>query len=308
MTAPQPVQALPDKTATPRRRGGSRSTVRVPILLILPAIAFYLFSSLVPAVRGALYGFTDWDGLSYTFDFIGLDNFRRLFSDATSVGAVTNTLLLTLVVVIAQNAIGLALALALNTQIKSRNVLRTLFFAPVVMTPVAIGFLWRNLLSPNGAVNEGLNALGLSGLTNNWLGDPQLALWTIAAIVVWQMAGYSMVIYLAGLQGVPKDLIEASMLDGAGAWRRFVSVVLPMLRPALTISLVLSIITTLKLFDQVWVMTGGGPGGSTETMSTLLYRTAFVFGDYGLSTAMALVLSVIVIAVTSVQYKALNRR
>jgi raffinose/stachyose/melibiose transport system permease protein len=146
-----------------------------------------------------------------------------------------------------------------NSAIKARNVLRVFFFAPAVITPIVTAFLWRNLLGPDGAVNSLLGALGLSSWQQDWLGDPQLALWSVVGVIVWQFAGYSMVIFLAGLQSIPAEIYEAVNLDGAGAIRRFWSVVRPLLAPAFTINLLLSIIGGIKLFDQVYALTRGRP-------------------------------------------------
>ena len=148
-----------------------------------------------------------------------------------------------------------------------------------------IAFLWKYLFNPDpdSGINALLGLVGLGFLQQDWLGNPSLALWSVGFTVVWQFAGYSMVIFLAGLQGVPRELEEAAALDGAGRWQRFRNVILPMIAPAVTINLMLSTIGGLKLFDQVFAITNGGPGYSTETLSTLIYKQAFVFGSYGYS-------------------------
>jgi raffinose/stachyose/melibiose transport system permease protein len=164
------------------------------------------------------------------------------------------------------------------------------------------------MYSPTGAVNRGFGALGLNGLQQDWLGNPSIALWAIVAVINWQFAGYSMVIFLAGLQSIPNEIVEAAAVDGAGAFRRFWYVTRPMLAPALTVNLILSMIGGLKLFDQVWVLTNGGPGTATETLSTLIYKDAFQFGEFAYSAALALVLTVFVAVVSGVQYRALRRQ
>ncbi|WP_386699590.1 carbohydrate ABC transporter permease [Streptomonospora arabica] len=274
----------------------------------MPALLFYAFVLLVPSGQGAVYAFTDWDGLSRDFSFVGLANFRELLDDDAARGAVVNTVLIAFAVTLVQNAVGLLLALGVDSLIKTRNVLRILFFAPAVMTPVVTSYLWRYLYAPNGAINSTLEGLGLGALTQNWLGDPDLAIWSVIATVIWQFSGYSMVIFLAGLQGVPRELREAAAVDGAGPARRFWYVIRPLLLPALTINLMLSMINSLKMFDQVWVLTGGGPGQATETMSTLIYRNAFQFGEYAYSTAVALVLTALVAVISVVQYRAMARQ
>jgi raffinose/stachyose/melibiose transport system permease protein len=209
---------------------------------------------------------------------------------------------------VVQNAIGLLIALGVNSRIASRNVLRVLIFAPVVITSIAVGFLWKNLLAPEGAINQGLELIGLGALRQNWLGDPAVAIWAIMIVMIWQGVGYSMVIFLAGLQGIPDEVLEATAIDGAGALSRFWYVVRPMLAPAITINLMLSLIGGLKVFDQVWVMTQGGPGGTTNTMSTLIYTNAFQLGRFGYGAALAAVLTVFVALASAIQYWLLARQ
>jgi raffinose/stachyose/melibiose transport system permease protein len=298
--------SAPEATSPAGRRRGSRASVLWPFLV--PAAALYAFIVLWPSLQGAGLAFTDWDGLSASKNFVGLEQFRQVFSDEKAQAAVGRTLLIALTITIVQNLVGLLLALGVNSRIKSRNVLRVLLFAPAIITPVATAYLWQNLLSPNGAINSVLGAVGLRSLQRNWIGDSDYALWSICLVIVWQFAGYSMVIFLANLQGISAEVIEASYVDGAGPVRRFFSIIRPELAPAITINLMLSIIGGLKLFDQVWVMTGGGPGGSTDTMSTLIYKNAFQFGDFGYGIAMALVLTLLVAVLSAGQYALLNRQ
>ena len=227
-----------------------------------------------PSLQGTAFAFTDWDGLSADRNFVGLEQFRRILDDPGAFGAIGHTLLI----------------------------------APAVVTPVATAYLWKFMYTPEGALNQLLGAVGLGALQQNWLGDSDIALWAIVGVVVWQFAGYSMVIFLAALQGVPQEIIEASHMDGAGPFRRFWSIIRPELAPAITINLMLSIIGGLKLFDQVWVMTGGGPGTATDTMSTMIYKNAFQFGDFGYGIAMALILTLFVAVLSGAQYGLLSRQ
>ncbi|SCF06000.1 carbohydrate ABC transporter membrane protein 1, CUT1 family [Micromonospora coriariae] len=278
-----------------------------PWWFTLPAIVLFAFIVLVPSVRGLYYAFTDWDGLDPNISFIGLGNFADMTRDPDATQALWHTLLIAVSITIIQNGIGLLLALGVNTMIKSRHVLRVLLFAPAVITPIVTAYLWRNLLGPDGAVNSLLRLVGLDSWRQDWLGDPQLALWSIVAVIVWQFAGYSMVIFLAGLQSVPKEINEAADMDGAGPVRRFWSVTRPLLAPAITINLMLSIIGGIKLFDQVYALTGGGPGHATDTLSTLIYKDAFTLGEFGYSIALAVVLTIIVAVVSTGQYLVLSR-
>ncbi|MEU6375147.1 sugar ABC transporter permease [Streptomyces sp. NPDC046909] len=272
-----------------------------------PALLLFAFVVLVPSVRGLYYAFTDWDGLDPDFSFVGLDNFADMFRDEDAQQAIWHTLLIAASITVVQNGVGLLLALGVNSAIRSRNVLRVLLFAPAVITPIVTAYLWRNLLGPDGAVNSMFGAVGLDGWQQDWLGSPDLALWTIVGVIVWQYAGYSMVIFLAGLQSVPQEIHEAAALDGAGPVRRFWSVTRPLLAPAFTINLMLSIIGGLKLFDQVYALTGGGPGHATDTISTLIYKDAFTLGEFGYSIALAVILTVIVAVVSTGQYAMLAR-
>ncbi|GAB3630919.1 sugar ABC transporter permease [Microbacterium shaanxiense] len=280
---------------------------KVPYLFIVPAVLVYGLVVLYPTVTGGIFAFTDWSGQRAAPAFVGLDNFVTLFTTASSRAALFNTLAIAAACTVVQTVVGLALAAALNTRLRSRNALRTLFFAPALLPPVIIGFLWQYILTPTGPLNSALESIGLGFLTRNWLGDSSIALGSVIAVIIWQNAGLTMVIYLAGLQGIPPELYEAASIDGAGAWQRFRSVTLPLLMPATTIALSLTLIGSLKLFDQVFAMTGGGPGYATETLSVIMYKEAFVSGRFGYSAAIALVLTMIVFAFAMIQLKALRR-
>jgi raffinose/stachyose/melibiose transport system permease protein len=285
----------------------SRRHVTPPWWFTVPAMLLFAFVVLVPSARGVYYAFTDWDGLDPNLSFIGLRNFADMVRDPDAVQAVWHTLVIAVAITIIQNGFGLLLALGVNSLIKSRNVLRVLLFAPVVVTPIVTAYLWRNLLGPDGAVNSLLGAVGLASWQQDWLGDPQLALWSVVAVIVWQFAGFSMVIFLAGLQSVPREIFEAAAIDGGGPVRRFWSITRPLLAPAFTINLMLSIIGGIKLFDQVYALTGGGPGHATDTISTLIYKDAFILGEFGYSIALAVVLTIIVAIASAGQYAVLSR-
>ena len=284
-----------------------RSRTAPPWWFAAPALLLFAFVVLVPSVRGVYYAFTDWDGLDPDFSFIGLANFVEMPDDPAARQAIWHTILIAVAITIIQNGVGLLLALGVNSAIKSRNVLRVFLFAPAVVTPIVTAYLWRNLLGPDGAVNSLLGAVGLASWQQDWLGDPQLALWSVVGVIVWQFAGYSMVIFLAGLQSVPREIYEAADMDGAGSVRRFWSVIRPLLAPAFTVNLMLSIIGGIKLFDQVFALTGGGPGHATDTLSTLIFKDAFTLGEFGYSIALAVVLTFIVSVASTGQYLVLSR-
>jgi raffinose/stachyose/melibiose transport system permease protein len=288
-----------------RGRGGPR---RVPLFWVLPALLLIVAARYASTIAGGWYAFTDWDGISASADFVGLDNFRQIFRDPSARGALVHTLELAFAYVVAVNAVGLALALALNRTLKSRNYIRALFFAPVVMSPLAVSYVWQFIFGLDGPLNRGLDKVGLDSLERPWLGDPTWALWTIFVVLVWQFAGLAMIMYLAGLQGIPEELDEAAAVDGASAFRRFRKVTFPLLAPAITVSVTLSLIFGLGVFDQVLALTGGGPVDASETLATQIYKQTFAFGRYGYGTAYALLLTVLITVIAFTQLVVLRAR
>ena len=282
----------------------------VPWGFLAPALLLYVAIVIYPSVAGAVYAFTDWRALSTDPSFVGLANLRRLFNDMQASSALKNTLLIALFVPLLQNAFGLVLALGLNTGVKSRYVLRTVFFMPAVVSPLIVSYLWQYIYNPfpDQGLNGLLGAIGLGALRQDWLGNPDLSLGSIMATVVWQSMGVSMVIFLAGLQGISRENYEAAELDGATVFARFRHITLPLIAPAITVNLVLSLIAALKLFDQVFAMTNGGPGYATETLSTVLFKQTFLFGRFGYGAMIALVLTAIVTLFAFIQLRVLRSR
>ena len=214
----------------------------------------------VATLTGGFFAFTNWTGLG-DWEFIGLDNFVRIFNDPQLLGAVWNTLFLAFGSVILTNVFGLLFALAINRMLKSRYILRTLLFMPVVLSPLAVAYVWKFIFQFNGPLNGLLGLLGLEELQKVWLADPTWSIWAILITVVWQQTGFTMVIYLAGLASVPVEVEEAAALDGAGIWGRFWNVTVPAIRPSIAIATTLGIIQGLRIFDQILALTGGGPAG-----------------------------------------------
>jgi raffinose/stachyose/melibiose transport system permease protein len=280
---------------------------RVPWLFVGPAVAVFGAVLLVPSAFGAYYAFTDWDGLT-SASWVGVENFRELTRLSEGRDVLLHTVLLAAGYVVVVNLAGLGLALALHATLKTRHVLRALFFLPVVVSPLVVAYIWKFILDSYGPLNEALGAIGLESLQKPWLGQPSTALWAIVLVMVWQFSGYHMLIYSAGLQGMQAEVQEAALVDGAGPWRRFKDITLPLLVPAIAVSVALSTITAFTVFDQVMALTGGGPAGATETIGTYVYKQAFVNGRYGYSAAASLVLVAAVAALALVQMRALRRR
>jgi raffinose/stachyose/melibiose transport system permease protein len=291
----------PWRRRAPGRRG-------VPIAWAVPGLALAVALHFVAVGAGAWYAFTDWNGISATAHWIGLRNFRDLFGSTIARSALWHTLELAAVYVVVVNVIGLGLALALNRTVKSRNLLRAIFFAPVILSPLATAYIWRFIFDYTGPLNGFFHSIGLGSLQRPWLGDPGIALWAVAAVFVWQNAGLAMSFYLAGLQGIPEELDEAAAIDGASNLLRLRAVTFPLLAPAMTISVAYSTIQAFRIFDTVVGLTNGGPGSATETLTTQLFSQGFASNRFGYAAAFALVLVLLIATVSIAQIMLLRAR
>ena len=268
-------------------------------ILLTPALLVYCLFAVYPMLHVVWLSFMKWNGLTPTEQFVGLDNYVQVFTqDPVFWTAVRNTVLWTVLSVIFPPAIGFALALALNQNLPGRAPLRALFYLPVIIAPIAVATMWRWLYDPFfGLINATMTALGLQRFIQDWLGDAHVALYSMFVAYVWQTVGFSLVLFLAGLQGVSQTLVEASRIDGAGRFQVFRHVTLPTLRPSITIVLILSIINSLKAFDIVYGMTQGGPAQSTQMLALWAFTQAMQLGDFGRGAAISVVLLVITIAI-----------
>ena len=271
----------------------------MPWLLAVPGIAALVLFHFVPIGVGGYYAFTDRT-LTHT-NWVGLSNFREIADSGTARGALWHTLELAACFVVLVNAIGLALALALNRAVKTRHFLRAAFFVPVALSPLAISIIWRWMFEYDGAVNTVLVHLGLGSWRHTWFADPSTAFWSVLVVLVWQFTGLTMVLYLAGLQAISDDVYEATLVDGASTWLRLRQVVLPLLAPAVTVSVTLTTIIGLRVFDQVIALTEGGPVDATETLATQVYKQTFYLGRFGYGAALALILTALITAVALAQ-------
>lgn len=282
------------------------------LIFLLPALLIYSVFRLVPAILSLGYGFTNWNGVSMDFDFIGLDNFKELFHDKMILTSIKNTVIYTVLVTVFQNGLGLILALMLDRKsIKGKSIFRTILFVPAVLSTAVICFIWSTILNPVvGTWGDIMGAIGLDGLfPQDPLGSTKYALFFVIAINVWQFAGYSMLIYLSGLQGVSEELYEAGAVDGCTGFNKFRYITFPMILPSVTINVVLTTIGCLKEFEHVYVLTGGGPGNATQVIGTAIYKVAF--GDmqrYGYGIAISTVLLIAISIVTAIQLKIMNKK
>ena len=262
------------------------------ISLYLPALLLFLLFVIWPLIQAIYFSMTDWDGISATYHFQGLKNYVTFFKDTYVLHSTIATMKYTIAVTIAQNVVALALALALNQKFRSRNVLRTVFFLPSLFS-----LLVSDPLMKMGKV------LGMGVLGNNILGSEKWAIFAAAFVTVWRSAGWTMMIYLAGLQNVPQDLCEAAAVDGAGYWKQLRHIILPMIAPTFTINFILVFERSLKDFDSIFALTNGGPGDSTMTIALNIYRESFFYsrGSYG--TTIGVILFIVMVILTIVQLK-----
>ncbi|GAB3724271.1 carbohydrate ABC transporter permease [Nocardiopsis nanhaiensis] len=282
-----------------RGRPGARPLRRTRVrawLYLLPALGIYAGVALYSAASTVWFSFLDWDGVSPP-NWAGLANYLRVLTDPLLATALLNGLVLIVFFSLLPIAVGLGLtALLLGRTRGGMTFFRTVFFLPQILPLVAVGITWRWLYSEGGMINQVLDLVGLGLLTRAWLGDYHLALIALGLIGTWCMSGLCMVLFLAGAQRIDPALNEAAAIDGAGAFRRFVHVTLPGLRREIGIAAVITTIAALASFDLVFVTTGGGPAGQTNVPALLVYRLAFNEGQIGAASALAVVLTLLVIA------------
>ena len=314
-TSSAPVASLPrrDRSGAPdpsRRRQAIGRAVRSrlsPWLFLTPALAFFAVFKFWPVIWGVYLSFFHVRPYLGN-EFLGFDNFTRAFQDTDLRAAVWHTVLDAAVSVAGSMLVGFALALLLESPARHVRILRTAVFLPAVTAMVAIAELWGALLFPGryGAVNSLLGTVGLG--PEPFLASPDSALWSVMLVQIWKTAPYDMVIFIAGLVGIDRQLYESASIDGAGVWQRLRHVTLPSLRPITTIVLTLGVIRGLRVFTEINVLTGGGPGGATETIVTTTYKAATVSNDAGYASAVSTLLLIATILLTSLTLWWRNRQ
>jgi raffinose/stachyose/melibiose transport system permease protein len=280
--------AVPPAHAPGRVGAAWRKRVTI-VAFLLPALAVYVLLALVPIFQGAYYSGFDWNGLEPLTEFVGLQNYRDAFADPVFLASLRHVFLILVLSLAVQLPFALGLAVLLNQRMRGRALLRLLFFLPFVLSDVITAIVWRLLLQPAGLVDRTFEAAGLAGLVQQWLADPNVVLYTVFVVVSWKYFGFHMILYLAGLQQIPPELEEAAALDGASRAQTFRYVTLPLLGPTIRISVFLSIIGSLQLFDLVWVMTGGGPVGASHTTVTYMLERGFERSQFGYGSAVAVI-------------------
>jgi raffinose/stachyose/melibiose transport system permease protein len=287
--------AAPPLARPRRRKHGGLS----PWLFALPALAVYVVFLVYPSITSLFFSLTDWDGLSASYNIIGLQNYVDMTKDPVIITALKNNLIWTVVTLSVPMVLGLLLAIFLNGKVRGKPILRLIFYTPAVLPLVSIASIWGWLYNPQyGAINEFLRLVGLDGWAQPWLGQDSTALAAIMVPAIWLRAGFPMLLYLAALQGIPAEMYEAATVDGATRWQQFWHITMPSLKPAHYIVLALSLIDSFKVFDMVYAMTYGGPGTATQVMGTWMYANVFQYYEAGYGTAIAVAITVIAIVVS----------
>ncbi|MFC4586841.1 carbohydrate ABC transporter permease [Sphaerisporangium corydalis] len=277
---------------TPSARGRRARGLVTVTLFLLPALVLFGLLVLAPIAVAMYTSVFKWNGLGgLPSDFIGLDNFTRAFGDEVFVGDLRRGLVLIVLSILIQLPLSLAIAMLLNQKMRGRAFYRLLFFAPYVLSEVITGVLFTMILSPDtGLANQILGAVGLDSLRSSWLAEPSTVMMSLFLVMTWKYFGFHMILYLAGRQGIPRELGEAAAIDGAGSWDQFRYVTLPLLGPTIRISVFLSVIGAIQLFDLVWVLTSGGPIHSSETMAVTMFQFGFKRTQIGYASAISVVM------------------
>jgi len=284
----------------------SRRELVFPLLLLTPALAVLLSLSIYPLIYSITISLQreTADGIKWT-----LANFARLGSDSFFLTAMAHTFVYAAAALVFEFSIGLGLALLLNTQMRGRGFFRATLLVPMMLPTVVVGVVWRLMLNANfGAINGTLKEFGLNTEGLTWTASPRLAFLSVIVVDVWQWTPFVFLVLLAGLQAIPQEPYEAALIDGSSRWQTFRHVTLPLLKPAILIALLLRTMDLLRVFDQIFILTEGGPGFATETISLYIYRTAFRFFDFGYAAAMSVVLLALTNVISTIYIRLLQTK
>lgn len=272
------------------------------VLFTAPLMLMFFIIMIVPFITGIGYSFVSWDGLAKSEKiFVGLSNYTKLFSDTQFLASIVRTTVFTLVTVLIVNILALAFALLVTTKLKVRNIARTMLFLPYLIGGLILGYIWQYVLGE--AMTSLSEMTGMETLFFNWLVDKDFAFYAMIVVATWQMAGYMMIVYIAGLESISDDVIEAAQTDGAGFWQTLLHVKLPLLMSSVTICLFLTLSNCFKIYDVNVSLTGGGPNNSTEMVSMNIFNEIFTKSNFGYGQAKAVLFFVIVAIITLIQVK-----
>lgn len=274
-----------------RLHNDTRSTIA---LFLIPTFVLYVVLVVIPIFQSARYSFYRWDGLGPITQFVGLENYREILKDPVFWQSFRNNIIVVGFSLITQMPVAIFLAIILTGRIRGKSFLRTVYFAPQIVSTVAAGYLFYYVYEPTfGLLNESLRAIGMGSLTRGWLGDPSIALYSVLVVISWKFIGFYMVLFMAAIEGIPTELFEAARIDGCTSWQVVRKITLPLLSGTLKTACVLSIVGSIKYFDLIWVMTAGGPAHATELIATYMYKKTFLSWEMGYGSALAFVLFLI---------------
>jgi len=278
----------------------------LPFLFIAPTVAVLLALSIYPLVYAVKVSFQSTTGEQVVWSF---QNFIRLASDQFFFTAIVHTLVYAVVALTFEFLLGLGLAVLMNQTLRARSLFRAMLLVPMMLPPVVVGVVWRLMLNSNfGAINGTLKGFGINVSSLTWTASPKLAFASVILVDIWQWTPFVFLVLLAGLQAIPQEPYEAAIIDGSSAWQTFRHVTLPLLKPAILIALLLRTMDLLRVFDQIFILTEGGPGFATETISLYIYRTAFRFSNFGYAAAMSFVLLIITNIISVFYIRLLQRQ
>lgn len=277
------------------------------LLYVAPALIVYILFKLYPAFSGMYYAMTDWNGLTRSYNFVGISNFIEIFHDKYFWQSMLFTLRYVITMVVVANVCALLLALAIESRKKTKGLFRTIFYMPNMISMVIGGYMWMFIFTK--VLYYLADNWGIKFLDKSWIGDPKYAFIAIITVSAWGTVGYLMIIYIAALQGVPESFLETADLYGANGWQKFWKVVFPMISHALTICVFWTLNSAFQVFDVIYTLTGGGPGRATQSVAINIYEEAFQGNiRYGYATAKSLILFIVVLIVTVIQLSLMKRR
>ena len=291
------------KRNNPYKKGDGLSAV----FFLSPTIVIFTTFILFPVLFSFFLSFTEWNMFNNKASFVGFDNYTKMFQSEEFWQVLKNTGIYTLGTVPLNMAFSLFISMGIQKKIAGKRFLRTAFFAPVIISPVAAALIWRWLYDPNyGIINYSISYLGIDSV--NWLNEPTAAMFALIVMGVWKTFGINMVLFSAGLQGIPETYYEAAEIDGAGKWSKFWNITVPMLGPTIFFIMIMSMISSFQVFDIVYVLTSGGPLGSTKVLVFYVYEYAFKFFEMGYASAVAYVLFAILLVLTMLQVRYMKNR
>ena len=286
-----------------------RKNLLVIVGFLAPAFLLYFIFEAIPVISSFWFAFNEWEGIANVpLKFVGINNFKYLFHSEQFLTALKNVLVYVVISVLTQVPIGYFLAFILNNVSKGMRFFKTAFFIPNILPMTSVGLLWYFILMPNhrGLLNKLLTVVGLKGLTHQWLVDTSTAFGWIIAVTTWCSIGLYMIIGMAALAGVPEEVVESGLLDGATGWKKVFYILVPMIWESVKISVIMVITGVLKFFDLIYVMTGGGPNGATHVPASLLYDEAFKYNHYGAGSAISVVIFMLSISFTVISLRAMR--